>query len=385
MIELAASVFWISMGLLVWSYLLYPPIINILAKVFGNKPEFDPSYLPSVAVLIPAYNEEDVIAKKVQNILDLEWPPDRISVWVGSDQSSDATEEIVKRLALSDSRITLWRAPDRGGKTQVINRLLPTINAELILLTDANTMHKRDCLKRMAGYFAGDEVGAVAGRIEHESRLEDAENAENTYRSFEVWQKYNEALLHSSISAFGGFYLLRKSLFRPIPLNAYSNDDVLIPMDVIRQRKRVFFEPNAISTEDITGDFSTEFKRRVRIGAGNFQSFSWLIDFLNPFLGWPCFCYISHKVLRWFSPILLLLAFISLGFLAAFSGLQIYTAAFAIACAGSILTFVGWNILRISFLRSTWYFLAMNMALLLGLFRFLGGIKSAAWGRTQRS
>ncbi len=386
MIPVLSIIFWIAIGLVLWSYVFYPVALNFLAGFFGRKPSFSETFIPSVAILVPAYNEESVIARKIENLLALDWPADKLSIWIGSDQSGDRTEEIVRELAAKDPRIHLWRSPDRGGKTQVINRLLPQIeNGELILFTDANTMHNKNCIRKMAGYFFDDSVGAIAGNIKHDHGLENIEEAENNYRSFEVWQKINESLLHSCISAFGGFYMLRKSLFKPIPENAYSNDDVLIPMNVIRSGKRVFFEPSAVSHEDFTGDLATEFRRRIRIGAGNFQSFSWLPDFLNPLKGWPMFCYFSHKVIRWFSPILLLISFVNLAILSALGAPEFYMVLFTIASAGSLISIIGWRVLKIGPLRAPYYFLAMNVALLMGLVRFTNGIKSAAWGRTQRS
>jgi cellulose synthase/poly-beta-1,6-N-acetylglucosamine synthase-like glycosyltransferase len=344
---------------------------------------------PSVAVLVPVYNEEKVIEKKIRNIFSLDYPANKLSVWIGSDQSTDKTNSIVSNYP--DKRIHLWIAEKRGGKTEVLNNLIPQINSEIILLTDANTMHKSDCLKQMVGYFSDSSVGIVAGRVIHmvresvtgDKHLKGEELAEEMYRSFEVWQKKQESALHSSISAFGGFYCIRKSLFKPIPFNAYSNDDVLIPMNVIRQKKRVIFEEKAISLEDVSGNLKMEFSRRVRIGAGNFQAFFWLLDFLNPFKGWPAFCFISHKVIRWFSPLIILLSGLSLIalYFLTLNSLYFYM---LLAAMLFILPSLMHSIIRIKIFQTIFYFLAMNVALLFGLFRYLGGIKSATWSRTER-
>ncbi|MBN1577896.1 MAG: hypothetical protein JW913_15155, partial [Chitinispirillaceae bacterium] len=204
------------------------------------------------------------------------------------------------------------------------------------------------------------------------------------YRAFESKQKFYEGTLHSTISAFGGFYAIRKSAFRPIPANSYSNDDVLIPMNVIRQGLRMIFEPEAISEEEMTGNVKSEFDRRIRIGAGNFQAFFWLLDFINPSRGWPSFCLVSHKFSRWFSPLFLLAAMVSCGVLFFKSDIDLYRMLFAsgmmIAMTGILHKFIP---LRIT--RHVFYFLVMNTALVLGFFRFLSGIKSAAWSRTERS
>ena len=394
--------------LIFYSYFIYPFLLKICVVLFGKKPLFNKDYVPSVAVLVPVYNEEKVVEKKIRNILALDYPAHKLSVWIGSDQSTDQTNSIVSNYP--DTRVHLWIAEKRGGKTEVLNHLTPQINSEIILFTDANTMHNPDCLKQMVGYFYDSTVGIVAGRVIHIVNNNVAEDkplnirvnknvtedkplnirvqkgeafAEEMYRSFEVWQKKHESELHSSISAFGGFYSIRKNLFKPIPFNAYSNDDVLIPMNVIRQKKRVIFEEKAISKEDVSGNLKMEFSRRIRIGAGNFQAFFWLLDFLNPFRGWPAFCFLSHKVIRWFSPLFLLGSCLSLLALYILTLNSVYFYILFIALLFVLLS-VMHLFIPIKLVRSLFYFFAMNVALLFGFFRYLGGIKSATWSRTER-
>ncbi len=366
--------------LIVYSYLIYPILLAFFVKIFKNEVLVDKNYQPTVGVVVPVYNEEKVIKKKIDNILAIDYPLDKLSIWIGSDQSSDRTNEIIR--SYSDKRVHLWIAPKRGGKTEILNNLVPKVESDIVLLTDANTMHQSDCLKKMVRHFADSHIGAVIGRVKHVTQ-KSSEFAETVYRSFEVWQKNLESKLHSSISAFGGFYTIRKKYFKKIPFNSYSNDDVLIPMNIIRQGKRVFFVSDAISEEDITGNLEIEFKRRVRIGAGNFQAFFWLLDFLNPFKGWPVFCFFSHKVLRWFSPILILGSFITLGLLALLSNLLIYKILFLTGIVVLLFSLL-YIPYKISFIRPFFYFFAMNLALFFGFFRYVTGIKSAAWSRTER-
>jgi cellulose synthase/poly-beta-1,6-N-acetylglucosamine synthase-like glycosyltransferase len=374
-------IFWSSLSVVVYSYLIYPALLTIFARLFGRPVECSDDHLPEIGVLVPAYNEEKVIARKVENILSMDYPPDKISVWVGSDCSDDRTDGIVR--AMTDPRVHFWRSPARGGKTGIINGLAPQVQSEIILLTDANTMHRRDCLRAMAKHFVDPAVGGVAGHIEHKT-TEGNENAETVYRSFESHQKVMEGKLHSTISAFGGSYAIRKSLFRPIPANAYSNDDVLIPMNIIRQGYRIIYEMDAVSEEDMTEKVSSEFQRRVRIGAGNFQSFFWLLDFFSPLRGWPWFCYVSHKVTRWFSPFFIVLCFASCLLIAALGGSDMYK--FILSC-GIIFSVSGlmYHQIPLRINRHIFYFFAMNLALLLGSAKFAGGIRSAVWKRTERA
>jgi len=383
MIPLLELIFWFSILGIFYSYSIYPFFLIVFSRLFGTPVNKDPNYEPHVGVLVPVHNEEAVIRKKIDNILSLNYPPQKISVWIGSDCSTDKTEQIVKEYG--DPRVHLWIATERGGKTGVLNSLAPQIDADVIMFTDANTVHHTDCLRAIVRNFADPSVGGVAGHIDHASSIENSEEfGENIYRTFESKQKYMEGLLHSTISAFGGFYAIRKKLFRPIPFNAYSNDDVLIPMDVIRQGYRIIYESQAMSIEDNTGSVSSEFSRRVRIGAGNFQALSWLLDFLNPLKGWPFFCYISHKVTRWFSPFFFVAAAISCSILFIFDHLVVYRMMFA---AGMIFLVTGLlhKTIPLSITRHMYYFLLMNVALIIGFFRFVGGIKTAAWSRTERT
>ncbi len=372
-------IFWLSLFLLVYSYALYPVLLGLFARLFGRRSAADDSYRPRVAVVVPVYNEEAVVRRKIENLLALSYPKDKLEVWIGSDCSTDSTHDIVK--SAGDPRVHLWVADRRGGKTEVINKLAPIIDADVLMFTDANTMHRVGCLAAMVRHYADPAVGGVAGHIEHVFSHKEIE--EVLYRSFESRQKVLESLLHSTISAYGGFYTVRKELFRPIRYNAYSNDDVLIPMNIIRSGKRVIFDSGAVSEEDHTESIKHEFSRRVRIGAGNFQAFFWLIDFLNPLKGWPWFCYVSHKAARWFSPFFILFAAVSCGVLALAFGAALYQGLFYAALA-IVVVALSYRVAPFPPFRPLYYFLSMNAALLAGFFRYVSGIRSAAWSRTER-
>ncbi len=381
-VMLLGIVFLFFLSIVIYSYILYPLFLPLLSWVFGRKTDRSESYMPMVSFVVPAYNEEDVILRKINNIRDLDYPDEKLSIWIGSDRSNDRTEELVR--SLNNPRVHLWTAPKRGGKTQVLNSLIPQADGEVVVLTDANTLHRPDSLRCLVRHFSDRRVGGVAGDIEHRTENRMRSGAEILYRSFESRLKKHESLLHSTTSAYGGFYAIRKELFRPIPPNAFSNDDVLIPMNIVRQGKRVLFDPDAKSEEDFTEDVQSEYQRRVRIGAGNYQAFFWLLDFVNPFRGWPFFCYVSHKVLRWFSPFCLLGAVVCLMVLGLVSDLLLYR---SMAAAVSLILAIG----ILSGPRGPWlfrfthYFLVMNAALIAGIGVFFSGIKSAAWDRTSRT
>jgi cellulose synthase/poly-beta-1,6-N-acetylglucosamine synthase-like glycosyltransferase len=372
-------VFWAALFGLVYSYLLYPVLLSVCARLFAKPPLTDLTHQPHVAVVVPVYNEQAVIRQKIENLLAVDYPPEKLTIWIGSDNSTDATHDIVGEM--KNPRVRLWVAPVRGGKTEVINKLAPTIEADVLMFTDANTMHREDSVRNMMKFYADPMVGGVGGHIDH--KYHNREFEEVLYRSFESRQKVLESRLHSTISAFGGFYSVRKDVFRTIQHNAYSNDDVIIPMNVIRQGYRMIFTPDAVSSEDMTENVKHEFSRRVRIGAGNFQAFFWLLDFLNPLRGWPWFCYVSHKVCRWFSPLLMVLGFFCCGLIAFGYDATVYRFLFGCA-AGIIILGLSYLVLPLRPVKPVFYFLSMNTALILGLFRYLSGIRSAAWSSTER-
>jgi cellulose synthase/poly-beta-1,6-N-acetylglucosamine synthase-like glycosyltransferase len=314
------------------------------------------------------------------NVFSLNYPYEKLSLWIGSDCSTDRTEEIIRGSA--DPRIHLWVAPQRGGKAVILNALVPMVDAEVVVFTDADIMLDPESVRMLARHFADPEVGGVGGLI-LQPPLDPGGSEESSYLRFEAAQKRMEAALHSIISAFGAFYSIRASLFVKFNPRTYSNDDVLMPMNVVRQGYRMYFEQAALSYEKPRPGLKTEFQRRVRIGAGNFQAFFWLLDFLNPAYGWPWFCYVSHKVSRWFSPLFICAAAMACGALALGTPTLIYKILFA---CGSLFVASGllYKIIPFKLPRRAFYFMAMNAALIAGFFRFAGGIRSAVWSRTER-
>ena len=377
-----ATVFWFSLFVVGYSYCLYPVLLRILAGRFGHPPLLSAEHLPSIGIVIPVHNEEKVIAGKLRNIFSADYPADRLSVWIGSDCSSDRTDDVVKEQG--NPRVHLWRSPARMGKAGVLNRLIPMVDAEIVLLTDADIILDPASIRALAMNFADPEVGGVGGMTLQRQQGKGVRTEETAYRSYEAYLKSLESNLHSTISAFGSFYAIRKKLFVPFHPHTYSNDDVIMPMNIIRQGYRMCFEPAAVSYEEVMPELKTEFRRRVRIGAGNFQAFFWLLDFLNPARGWPWFCYVSHKVTRWFSPLFIGLAAACCGILSFTGNGTVYQLLF-ISGLLSVIAGLFHAVIPLPLTRKIYYFMAMNLALIIGFSQFLAGIRSAVWSRTERT
>ncbi|MBN1984092.1 MAG: glycosyltransferase family 2 protein [Chitinivibrionales bacterium] len=384
MMMIVKIVFFLSLFLLIYAYSIYPVLLRTLQRVRKRKLVRKEGYKPTVSILVPVYNEEKIIGAKIENCLALDYPKEKLQIMICSDCSSDGTSHIVS--TYNDSRLRFIDYRTRSGKTGVINKALPQATGEIVVLTDANTMLNADALVRMVSLYGNKKIGAVLGQvILVEPKGSYGLAKELAYRTFESKLKYYEGVFGASMGAFGGFYSIRKELFTPLPANAYSNDDLLIPLTILKKGHAVVFDNLAYSYEDTAFSVADEFKRRVRIGAGNFQAFFLLLSLLNPFRGVVCWMYLSHKVLRWFSPFLLLSLFLSNLFLAD-------TVLFELICFGQYLFYSlaagGYLVYRfkltIPFILPAYHFVSMNIALLLGFFKYVKGIKSATWDSTER-
>lgn len=378
-------IFFFSIFLLFYAYGGYLYLLRLITRLLRKKHIRTSDFKPKVSILIPVYNEEKVIRQKIENCLELDYPKEQLQIMVCSDCSNDKTAEIVSEYI--DKGISFLSYNVRRGKTGVINASVPEAEGEIIVLTDANTMFNADAVSELISMYSSEEIGAVLGQVKlvvpEEGR---GVKKEVQYREFEAFQKYAEGLLGATIGAFGGFYSIRKKVFTPLPSNAYSNDDLIIPMRILQSGYKVIFNREAISIEDTGQNVKEEFIRRVRIGAGNFQSFFLMPYLLNPFRGKIFFLYVSHKVLRWFSPMILLILLISNILLFKEYPYNIFCCMqagfYGIAVIGALFSKMH---ITLPLISSIYHFVSMNVAVFFGFFRYLRGIKSAVWESTERA
>lgn len=383
LIFLPLIIFILFSVLFVYSYGGYKFALSFLTLFTKKRLDTDENYKPMVSILIPAHNEEDVIKQKIENSLNQDYPSELLEVMVCSDCSTDKTIEIAKEFG---ERISLYDYRERGGKTGILNRSIPKAKGEIVLLTDANTMIDPNAVSTFVKHYSSEKVGAVSGHVNliipgNDKNLK----KEITYRKFESDLKHKESLLGATIGCYGGFYSIRKDLYIPLPDNAYSNDDLLTPMSIINRGYKVHFIREALAKEESGRTKEVEFNRRIRIGAGNYQSFFLLAKTLNVFNFIPFFLFFSHKILRWFSPFILLgmlLSNIALFSVQPFNYfLYAQILGYSLALVGFI--FSKFNI-TLPVLSAATHFSYMNVALLLGFFRYMKGIKSAAWESPER-
>ena len=386
MSNLLLIAFFISVILILHTYVLYPAIMILLfsrskIKVLEYKPE---EKLPTVAVLIAAYNEAKVIRDKIESVFNTTYPLSKIKVYVGSDASIDTTDSIVENLKLKYHNLELVKFGGRVGKISIINHLQSMGDEEILVMTDANVIFKPTTIFELVKKFKDERVGIVAANIIKES-LNDEGIAiqEKKYLSMENKIKSCESNAFNLImGAEGGCYAIRDNLFSKVPLK-FIVDDFFITMQVLNRGKFTLFNPDAICIEDVPSDTAGEYKRKVRISSGNFQNLFFFKKFL--FTLWKPISYTfwSHKVLRWLTPFFLILSFISTLFLMKEG--SFFKVIFFIQLIGFLFPFFDYFFkFKNSFLKFISHFYLMNLALLAGFVKFTQGIKTSVWQPIKR-
>jgi cellulose synthase/poly-beta-1,6-N-acetylglucosamine synthase-like glycosyltransferase len=347
--------------------------------------------LPPVAVILSAYNEEQHIAERVRNLRQMDYSAPWRAL-IGSDGSKDATVAAARTAAAGDARITVVDCSQNRGKVSVLKDLVSqaerqALPGEILVFTDANTQFAPDALRRLCEAFADPSVGGVCGRLSF-VRPEGGKTEETAYWRAENWLKAKESAVDSCLGANGAIYAIRPALFwSAIPSNTII-DDFVIGMKVREQGYRMIYEPDAVAEEELPPAIQHEWKRRVRIGAGNFQALRLCRRSLSPALGVFSWIFWSHKVLRWFTPHLML-AGVALA-LAGAAGTQPALGRLALLgyFALAVTAVLGSRLPREYWLghlaRGIHYLMAMQAALFVGFLRFCRGNLEGRWQRTAR-
>lgn len=382
-------IFWICVGAVLHTYLLYPLFLRILAQhktLTLREIPFD-SDQPLISIVMAAYNEEKVLEEKIVSVFSGNYPAGKIEMLVGSDNSTDRTNSILEKMTQRFSQLDYKVFEGRLGKIKIVNELVKQARGELLLITDANVMFSKDTIVKLVSAFADNKTGLVDTRMMHTGLQKDGISLqEHAYISSEVKVKYHEGLLWGSMMGpFGGCYAIRRSLFVPVPEN-FLVDDFYINMSVLKQGYSAKSNINALVYEDVSNHMRQEFRRKVRIATGNFQNFFRFSGFLlKPWTACG-FCFLSHKVLRWFGPFFLLTALICVFFLSYQN--DFYLVLLGIGCGSFILVLPDLILYKsgvtVPLFRYLTHFYLSNIAMLLGFFRFLTGVRSSVWTPTQR-
>ena len=381
--------FWICLFLLVYTYFIFPFSTIFLArkKSLNNKFYKQEDEIPSVSILIAAYNEQEVIKEKVMSIINSNFSSSKMEIIIGSDCSTDNTNEIISELAKNYSFLNAKIFTERSGKSAVVNKLVKQAKNEILILTDANIIFSKNTIQSLIRHFKNSKIGLVDSNMVNVGiKKSGISLQEKTYISSEVKFKHAESkLLGMLMGPFGGCFAIRKSLFIPIPEN-FMVDDFFVCMNILKNGNLAINDLDAVVYEDVSNQISEEFRRKRRISMGNFINlFHFKKLLLKPFtkLG---FIFLSHKVIRLFGPLLLLLVLASNFILisdsifykiAFFSQLILFISPFI----DLLLRKIGIHVLILRFVT---HFYSMNLALFMGMIDYLTVNKKGVWEPTKR-
>jgi cellulose synthase/poly-beta-1,6-N-acetylglucosamine synthase-like glycosyltransferase len=254
------TLFWGSLGALAWTHVGYPLAAGALARVRERRVAKDATWEPSVSVVVAAYNEDAVIERRLENLLALDYPPERLEIVVASDASTDRTNELVEAVAAREPRVRLLECP-RGGKVAAQDRAVRETTGEVVAFSDANATWAPDALHELVAALADPEVAYVCGRL----RLEDAagSNREGLYWRYELWLRDQESRLGSVTGGNGSIYALRRGDY--VEVDPRWGHDLALPYRMVQAGRRAVFEPGAVAFEKPTPTNETEYARKVRM------------------------------------------------------------------------------------------------------------------------
>lgn len=397
LLAVISIIFWLSVGAIAYAYFGYPVAVWLLARVFPRPVRPTQNGIPTVTLLIAAYNEEAVIEDKIKNSLELDYPPERFNVLIVTDGSSDSTPKRVETFAAQG--IQLLHRPERAGKMAAIKRALPQARGEIVVFSDANNFYQRNALRELVAPLDDPTVGAVGGAKMIQQDDGSLGASEGLYWKYESWIKKQESRLGSCTSATGEILAIRKELYRKPPDNII-NDDFYIAMQVIRQGYRYVYAPQAVSYERVSQTARDEVIRRTRINAGRYQSIAMapeVVPFNNPLVAWQIF---SHKFLRPLVPFFMAAALLTnilavaipapdrgfWGLGAPYGAILLALQAlfYGMAVLGSLLGGKGKKNKLVRLLYLPTFLTNSNFAAVQGLLKFMRGGQFHIWERIQR-
>jgi cellulose synthase/poly-beta-1,6-N-acetylglucosamine synthase-like glycosyltransferase len=371
-------VFWTACMTLVYVYVLYPVIVRLLARRLG-KAAFEADQPLSVTIIVTAYNEEKGILAKLENLLALNYPSQLVDIIVASDASSDATDQLVRECG--SGRVQLLRIEGRKGKTACQNAAAAIARGEILVFTDATTRLDTNALHALVRRFYSADVGSVAGRLMYVSRTENVTGrGGEAYWDYEMKLREAESSLGSLVGVSGCLYAVRRSAYRAINPGLIS--DFVISMKMREQSLRTVLAADAVCYEETLNRSTHELSMRVRVAIRSINAIICERRFLNPWrygrFAWQLW---SHKVLRYASPFLWLIAIgtnltLALKF-------PLYAALLlcqvTVILAGTVGFALQSRLPNLGMLSRPYYFLLTNIASFLAALRYARGERMVTW------
>jgi len=372
----------VAFALAAWHFAGYPLALFALAALRRRPAPVSEAPRERVAMIIAAFNEERVIAAKIENALSLDYPPELFSVVVAADGSSDRTADIAR--SFDDPRVVCLHESARRGKGHALNRAVAATECDVLVLSDANNFYSPDSIRRLVARLREPGVGGATGAKKIvASRERAASGGDGLYWRYESKIKTAESALGGTVTADGEIFALRRESYREIPAHVI-NDDMYLTFRLVDDKRHVVYEPDAVATEEASITIREDFNTKVRMIAGGMQSMRLELRTIFSSTGFAL-KFLSHKLLRWIMPLVLLTLLVTSALLAArppFGALFVAQLAFYALAAG------GWLLnarnSRPTVLYVPFYFVVMNFAAAGGLWRYLRGRHSVLWTKAAR-
>ncbi len=375
---IAEAIFWGSALLIFYVYVGYPILVFLLSHLF-SRPIRKSDYTPKVSVVIAAYNEERDLPAKLDNMLALDYPPEKLEIIVASDCSTDRTDEIV--LSYASKGIVLHRQTERLGKTYAQQQAVKVSSGEILVFSDATTMYEPDALRKIVRSFADSDVGCVAGQLVYVDRSSTVVGQGcRSYWGYEKFLKRSESRLGSLIGVSGCLYAVRRSC--QARLANQMIDDFVIATEIHLQGLRTVYDEDAISSEDTNNRGRDEFRMRVRVIAQTLRALYRYREVLSISKhGLFAFQMISHKVLRYVIPVFLFCLLVANFWL--LEAREIFYYSFFGQVVFYLSSLIGWGANRLNIkigpLAIPYYFTLVNVASIAGFVRFMAGGTQVVW------
>ena len=378
-------IFWGNTFILAYVLVVYPIFSILIGRFFALPSKKDDQYYPTVTLIISAYNEEHDIREKLKNSLSLSYPKKRMEILVISDASTDDTDNIV--LQFAPHGVKLHRMAQRGGKTAGLNAAIPGVQSEIIVFSDANAFYKKDAIQKLVRNFSDPKVGCVTGDSQYvgDKQWSSASN-EKIYWSYDRWLKIAESRLGSMVGADGAIFAIRTTLYSP--LEREDINDFVLPLRIVNSGLRCVFEKEAVCEEASVSKIEEEFDRKIRVVNRSWHAVRKMKFLLNPFsYGWFSVQLLSHKVLRWLTPVYLIFIFFSSLALAVnsdffFVVVMLQVVVYGLGCLGWMISGFGRTYGIIS---ACSYFLSINAASLVGMSKSFMGQTITVWDPIRSS
>lgn len=378
--------FFSSFALIFHTYIAYPFSMFVMEKVIKRKGyKNDEGYLPSVSLMVAAFNEEGIIQKKIENSLELDYPREKLEFIFASDGSYDNTNDIISQY--SNHGIKLIKIFPRRGKSNALNVSVEKAKGDILVFSDANSFLKKDVIKKLVRNFANPSVGCVSGELSfHDKTGNPLGIMESRFWNFETRLKRREGNIISILGANGGLYAIRKDLFKPLPTEDNIVDDFLITMNILRAGYLAICDPEAVGYEDTCTRMKDSFERKVRIGNGNLNTIRYFYPLLSPMYRLVSYALWSHKIIRWFTPFLLINILIANILLVGKSPIYLVTLGIQLLfyVSSGICLFLERKNIKIRWLYPFFYFLSLNVAGFFSFVRFITKTQRPYWKMSRQ-